>query len=101
MAAGERRPMGSAYAKPGGTPGAAAWLPGPRPPIRPKRPNCPWQSARTTTTQVAAPAWIACAACATAAHTPPPPPSHTIAEKRSSRQPRAAASRGASLRSLA
>src|SRR5438034_894070 len=73
MAAGERRPMGSAYANPGGRLGAAACRPGARPPMRPKRPNCPWQSARTTATALAAPAWIACAACATAAHTPPPP----------------------------
>ena len=48
MAAGERRPMGSAYANPGGRLGAAACRPGARPPMRPKRPNCPWQSARTT-----------------------------------------------------
>src|SRR5437870_4642814 len=57
MAAGERRPMGSAYANPGGTLGAAACRPGARPPMRPKRPNCPWQSARTTATALAAPAW--------------------------------------------
>src|SRR5207245_342687 len=56
MAAGERRPMGSAYLNPGGTLGAAACRPGARPPMRPKRPYCPWQSARTTATALATPA---------------------------------------------
>ena len=63
--------MGSAYANPGGTLGAAACRPGARPPMRPKRPNCPWQSARTTATALAAPAWIACAVRDGGAHAAP------------------------------
>src|SRR6476619_6700817 len=66
----------------------------------PQRPNWPWASARNTTTHSACPVAIAAAALATAPDPPPPPPPHCIEAKLSSRQPRAADRREASLRSL-
>ena len=66
----------------------------------PKRPNCPWASARNTTTHSACPVAIAAAPLAMAPEPPPPPPPHCIDAKLSWWQPSAADRRDASLRSL-
>ena len=85
-------------------PNGSVWPPGPdtvfmRGPW-PNRPNCPWASARNTTTHSAWPVAMAAAALATAPEPPPPPPPHCIEAKLSCLHPSAAESRDASLRSL-
>src|ERR1700687_6451190 len=68
--------------------------------VAPKRPNWPCASARYTTTQVAEAATIAAAALPIAPLPPPPAPPQHMLVKRSYRNPRAAATRTESLRSL-
>src|SRR5262245_48025489 len=90
--AGEKRPYGNVSACSPDTVFA--------PDAVPKRWNCPWASARKTTTQSDIPDRIAAAAFPTAALPPPPPPPHCMLEKRSSGNPSAAARRDGSRRSL-